>query len=202
MEVKPGFVRLLLSNWRHRTMKVKISLNRLTLALSLAAAVVSALPSPGPQYVGKDFTKLITRESVGLQDIVTWDEHSIFIRGERMAIWSGEVSCLILVISVLLAKRYCICCRSIHGVYQFRACGWIFSIKLKHWAITLYHFIHIGLLWNTSVGNSRLMTSSHLSHSLRRPQRPESTWLQDPVHTSTQVGFSIGLWFLTFSNGL
>jgi len=71
-------------------MKIQISLTRLTLALSLAAAV-SALPSSG-QYPRNDLTKLITRESSGLQDIITWDEHSLFIHGERLALWSGEVS--------------------------------------------------------------------------------------------------------------
>lgn len=71
-------------------MKIQTSLTRLTLAFLLAVAA-SALSSSG-QYLRNDLTKLITRESTGLQDIVTWDEHSLFIHGERLALWSGEVS--------------------------------------------------------------------------------------------------------------
>ncbi|KAH7102986.1 glycoside hydrolase family 35 protein [Auriculariales sp. MPI-PUGE-AT-0066] len=31
------------------------------------------------------------RDSNGLQNVVTWDEYSLFIRGERVMIWGGEV---------------------------------------------------------------------------------------------------------------
>lgn len=74
-------------------MKVKISSKWLALALSFST-VVSSLPSQG--YARNDLTKLITRDSNGLQDIVTWDEHSLFIRGERLVLWSGEVGFYIL----------------------------------------------------------------------------------------------------------
>ncbi|KAG5733968.1 putative beta-galactosidase A [Termitomyces sp. T112] len=35
--------------------------------------------------------KLVPRLSTGLQDIVTWDEYSLFINGKRVMIFSGEV---------------------------------------------------------------------------------------------------------------
>ncbi|KAI5790579.1 beta-galactosidase A [Peziza echinospora] len=65
-------------------------------ALSLASALlwVLAIPNlvasyPSAQKPGA-FDTLISRESVGLQDIVTWDEHTLFIRGERVFLFSAE----------------------------------------------------------------------------------------------------------------
>ncbi|KPI35301.1 Beta-galactosidase [Cyphellophora attinorum] len=52
--------------------------------ISSAAAVAVPIHSQTPAGY------LITRESDGLQDIVTWDEKSIFVRGERVVIYSGE----------------------------------------------------------------------------------------------------------------
>lgn len=33
----------------------------------------------------------IIAERAPLQDIVTWDEHSLFVHGERVIFWGGEV---------------------------------------------------------------------------------------------------------------
>jgi uncharacterized SAM-binding protein YcdF (DUF218 family) len=51
----------------------------------------SALTVAAP-FTGKPgmMIKPYERDSEPLQDIVTWDQHSIFVRGERVLFYSGE----------------------------------------------------------------------------------------------------------------
>lgn len=41
--------------------------------------------------VGGRPSDYIIAERAPLQDIVTWDEHSLFVHGERVIFWGGEV---------------------------------------------------------------------------------------------------------------
>ncbi|KAJ0298027.1 hypothetical protein COL516b_010177 [Colletotrichum fioriniae] len=60
------------------------SLALLGLRLCSAAGVRSSL-APAPAV------KVLDEKRDQLQDIVTWDEHSLFVRGERVMIFSGEI---------------------------------------------------------------------------------------------------------------
>ncbi|KAJ6443892.1 beta-galactosidase [Purpureocillium lavendulum] len=58
----------------------------LVAALSLPACNALTLSGPG----GRPYNIIREPEKRALQDIVTWDEHSLFIRGERAMMFSGE----------------------------------------------------------------------------------------------------------------
>lgn len=62
----------------------KMRLSSWLFAAGLAAEVAALGASNMPRYKVKPYT----REP--LQDIVTWDQHSIFVRGERVMFYSGE----------------------------------------------------------------------------------------------------------------
>lgn len=62
--------------------------SRLFQALFAAATVVSA--TNGLSIQGKPNQLIKPYKRAPLQDIVTWDEHSIFVRGERIIFFSGE----------------------------------------------------------------------------------------------------------------
>lgn len=53
----------------------------LSAGLALQAAALPVTEKPG--------TKLLPRQEL-MQDIVTWDQHSIFVYGERVLFYSGE----------------------------------------------------------------------------------------------------------------
>ena len=55
------------------------------LLAGFAAQQTAALP-----FVGQPGLKVKPYKRAPLQDIVTWDEHSIFVRGERVLFYSGE----------------------------------------------------------------------------------------------------------------
>ena len=63
-----------------------VAFRRLTAALlSLASIDVSALG------IGSSKLSISQQDKrAPLQDLVTWDEHSLFVRGERMMFYSGE----------------------------------------------------------------------------------------------------------------
>lgn len=58
----------------------------------VVGAALCWLPS---QAVGRALggkpSDFIIAERAPLQDIVTWDEHSLFVHGERVIFWGGEV---------------------------------------------------------------------------------------------------------------
>jgi hypothetical protein len=64
-------------------------LSRLVCLLSLAWH--TTFVSGKATDVGGRLSSTFLRERAPMQDLVTWDEHSIFIRGERAMIFSGEV---------------------------------------------------------------------------------------------------------------
>lgn len=64
-------------------MKLFQVLGGLILGLLPAQAVARAL--------GGRPSDFIIAERAPLQDIVTWDEHSLFVHGERIIFWGGEV---------------------------------------------------------------------------------------------------------------
>ncbi|PSN75410.1 hypothetical protein BS50DRAFT_39549 [Corynespora cassiicola Philippines] len=64
-------------------MKFGNAIARLALALLPLQANARAL-------IGKPRDFIIHEERAPLQDIVTWDEHSLFVHGERVIFWGGE----------------------------------------------------------------------------------------------------------------
>lgn len=64
-------------------MKISQILGKVTLGLLPVQAVARAL--------GGKPSDFIIAERAPLQDIVTWDEHSLFVHGERIIFWGGEV---------------------------------------------------------------------------------------------------------------
>ncbi|TKA80766.1 hypothetical protein B0A49_00503, partial [Cryomyces minteri] len=58
----------------------------------VSAAVVSCLAaqSAALAYGGKPNQVIKPYKRAPLQDIVTWDEHSLFVRGKRVLFYSGE----------------------------------------------------------------------------------------------------------------
>jgi hypothetical protein len=64
-------------------MKLTRILGRFALGLLPAHAVARAL--------GGKPSDFIIAERAPLQDIVTWDEHSLFVHSERIIFWGGEV---------------------------------------------------------------------------------------------------------------
>jgi len=64
-------------------MKLGHILCRFTLSALLAQVAARAL--------GAKPNDFIIAERELLQDIVTWDEHSLFVHGERIIFWGGEV---------------------------------------------------------------------------------------------------------------
>lgn len=64
--------------------------------MKLGQIVVGAvLCLPPTQVLGRAFhgkpNDFLLAERALLQDIVTWDEHSLFVHGERVIFWGGEV---------------------------------------------------------------------------------------------------------------
>ena len=49
-----------------------------------------AAPAVALSFTGKPGMKVMPYKREILQDIVTWDEHSIFVHGERVLFYSGE----------------------------------------------------------------------------------------------------------------
>lgn len=50
-----------------------------------------ALQSAGLTLIGGRLNQIIKPyKRAPLQDIVTWDEHSVFVRGERVMLYNGE----------------------------------------------------------------------------------------------------------------
>ena len=59
-----------------------------SVATGLFAGLVAQ--STAMSFTGKPGLRVKDYESEPLQDIVTWDEHSIFVHGERVLFYSGE----------------------------------------------------------------------------------------------------------------
>lgn len=59
-------------------------LTGIVLSLLLPAQVVA-------HALGGKPIDLIIAERAPLQDIVTWDKHSLFVHGNRVIFWGGEV---------------------------------------------------------------------------------------------------------------
>jgi hypothetical protein len=65
---------------------------RFSRLLPLAVSCVSALLgiAEAAVVVGRKPAQVIDPQSDGLQNIVEWDEHSLFVNGERILFYSGE----------------------------------------------------------------------------------------------------------------
>ncbi len=67
--------------------KVKMQLKRI-----IVGVVLGLLPA---RAVGRTFgakpSDFLIAERAPLQDVVTWDEHSLFVHGKRIIFWGGEV---------------------------------------------------------------------------------------------------------------
>lgn len=58
----------------------------------LCMLTLGALPAEvATRALGTKPNDFIIAEREPLQDIVTWDEHSLFVHGERIIFWGGEV---------------------------------------------------------------------------------------------------------------
>ncbi|KAA8894151.1 glycoside hydrolase family 35 protein [Sphaerosporella brunnea] len=63
------------------------------LAIATLFQTLLAAPSTSPvrrRFANTPADLIIPRDDNGLQDVVTWDNHSLLIHGKRVMIWSGE----------------------------------------------------------------------------------------------------------------
>ncbi|QRW00634.1 glycoside hydrolase family 35 protein [Ceratobasidium sp. AG-Ba] len=56
----------------------------------LAASVIAYLLARSPSVVGFGITRAEGVQSSGYTDAVQWDKYSLFVRGQRIFVWSGE----------------------------------------------------------------------------------------------------------------
>ncbi|KAH9880193.1 hypothetical protein J1614_002219 [Plenodomus biglobosus] len=61
---------------------------KVLLPLALAASHIQ--PVIARAFSGKPADYIIAEKRAPLQDVVTWDEHSLFVHGERVIFWGGE----------------------------------------------------------------------------------------------------------------
>lgn len=110
---------------------------------------------------------LVVTERAPLQDIVTWDEHSLSVHGQRIIFWGGEVHPF----RFVSVSRHVFRIIYVRAGYQSQGYGWTSSRRSERWGTTAFQYTYRGSYMSPDQARFKLKAYLTTSRSSTRPKK-------------------------------